>query len=142
METFTPPRARSKPLPGRLAATLGASLGILAIAAYVVQFSAHMWTVPWYLPILGSIAAALLLLALVMRPSWKRAFLVLMFGTIAAGEWAFLLSFTLLPPYTGPVAVGQPMPSFRSMAANGQPFTNESLRADRATVMTFFRGRW
>ncbi len=48
----------------------------------------------------------------------------------------------LLPPYAGPLAVGQPFPPFVTTLVDGSPLTQESLRDGRATVMVFFRGKW
>jgi len=144
METTSSPPVEAPPQPGRLAASLGLALSIVGIVAYIVQFAAHVLTVPWYLPILGTIGAAMLLLALVMKPTWVRAGGVLLFGLLAAFEWWLLLSAMVLPPYHGPVTAGKPMPAFHAIQADGKPFTSEDLRDGQGkdTILVFFRGRW
>src|SRR5438105_263125 len=77
---------------------------ILSVALYVVQISFKVLTTPWYMPILGSLGGLLLFVAVTQRPSLWRILSLLVFGGLAAFEWYFLLVFTRVPPYDGPVA--------------------------------------
>ena len=47
-----------------------------------------------------------------------------------------------LPPYAGPIAVGQPFPAFETTRANGASFGQRDLAGDKKNVLIFFRGRW
>jgi hypothetical protein len=98
-------------------------------------------TVPWYTPILGTLGALLLIVALLQSWSWWRILALLVFGLLVAGEWYFLLVFTRTPAYTGPIA-GQTFPAFTAKLADGSTFTQDSLRGNQNTVLVFFRGRW
>jgi hypothetical protein len=115
----------------------------LALAAYAVQLLVlRILTVPWYLPAAGSFAVVLMVLSLLQaRSTWRIAGLI--FVCLLAGfEWWFLLFFTRLPPYTGPVARGKPFPRFTTTLADGSSFNQNDLRGKENTVMVFFRGRW
>ena len=61
---------------------------------------------------------------------------------LAAFEW-FVLGIALkTPEYVGPAKAGSPMPSFSTVLAGGQSFTDKDLATGQTTVLTFFRGRW
>ena len=145
METLTtPPAAVPRRPPGRPLVWLGLILGLLAPALYVVQLWAGLLFVPWYAAGLGTLAAALLVLALARgRTIWRIAGVGLL-TLLAVGEWLFLLVFSRLPVYTGPVAVGQPFPAFAAVRADADSatFRQDDLRGDQGTVLVFFRGRW
>jgi hypothetical protein len=128
--------------PGRLYLVLGVLLPLLGLGAYAVQFRAKVLTTPWYVPILATLGAALVILALVQSRSvwrWAAAAFVTLF---AAAVWVFLLVLMSTPAYTGPAKPGQPFPTFGTTLADGSPFTQESLKAEQNTVLVFFRGRW
>ena len=140
METTLAPAPRRSP--GRLYLWLGLALGLLGPAFYAVQLQAHRLTTPWYMPILGSVAVAAVLFALWRTRSIWRFLALALLVLFAAGEWFLLLSMSKLPPYTGPVAVGQPFPAFSTTLADGSTFDDSSLKGNQATVLVFFRGRW
>jgi hypothetical protein len=96
---------------------------------------------PWYLPILGTAGAGLILVALVRARGLGRILALLVLGLLATGEWA-LLSFSKLPIYAGPIAVGQPFPAFTAARADGSPLSQADLPGEQNTVMVFYRGRW
>jgi hypothetical protein len=141
METITTAVESSRKSAGRAYFWLGLVTSLLGPAVYVGQFAAKHLTVPWHLPILGTVGTILVVLALVRaRTVWR--FLALgLLGLLAAGEWAFVL-VSKLPAYAGPVAVGQAFPAFASALSDGSPFTEASLKGDHKTVLVFFRGRW
>lgn len=131
----------SPPRPGRWLLALGLGVAVAAVAAYVVQIKAHRLTAPWYLPAATTIGLGLVVLSIWQaRSVWRWLALVLVL-LVAGAAWAFLLG-TRLPPYTGPVAVGKPFPTFQTLRADGTPFTERDLQGDKNSVMVFFRGRW
>ena len=127
---------------GRMYLWLGLAVGILAPFLYVAQLAAKRLTAPWYVPILGTAALCLVLLAVIRVGTVGRKIAFLLLGLLATGEWFFLLYASKVPAYAGPVAVGQPFPAFATTFADGSPFTQADLLGERNTVMVFFRGRW
>src|SRR5205809_5453207 len=107
MTTSAPTTPRR--FPGRLFLALGLGLAALGVLGYAAQIAAQRLKTPLYLPATATLAALLLVVALWRkRTAWRVAALVLVV-LLAAAEWTFLLT-TRLPPYTGPVAAGQPSP--------------------------------
>jgi hypothetical protein len=93
------------------------------------------------MPILASLGALFVVISLFeKRTVWRVIALpaVLLF---AGAAWAFLLSVRL-PPYTGPVAVGRPFPSFETRLSDGTQFTERDLTGSQKSALVFFRGRW
>jgi hypothetical protein len=126
---------------GRLFLALGLGVAALGVIGCVVQFSMRDLKEPKYLPISGTLAVALLLVSLWQKRTVWRVLALLLVLLLAGAEWAVLLS-SRLPPYTGPVAVGQSFPAFTTMRADGKPFTQDDLEGEQDTVLVFFRGRW
>jgi hypothetical protein len=115
-------------------------LPVLGILAYVLQVQSHRLFAPWYLPASCTLAALLLFLALLQRFSVFRVLLLVPVLLLAAGTWYMLLGS--LPPYAGPVAVGQPFPAFTTLRADGTQLTQSDLHGDQHSLLVFFRGRW
>jgi hypothetical protein len=61
---------------------------------------------------------------------------------LAGIEWFFLLEYTLLPAYTGPVKAGESFPEFSAARHDGTPFTRGDLVGPKDTALVFFRGHW
>lgn len=137
LSTATAPRRR----PGRLFLVLGLGVTALGVIGYVAQLTAHRLTAPWYMPIAATLGVVLIIASLWQARTVWRVLALLLVGLLAGAEWTFLLA-TRLPPYTGPVAVGQPFPAFATTRADGTPFTQRDLGGDRNSVLVFFRGRW
>jgi hypothetical protein len=138
-------QANSEPrlYPGRGYVWLAVALALLAPVLYVVQVAVqHTLVTPWYAPLLNTAAVLLTALALVRARSFWRILNLLWIGLLAGVSWFFMLSMSRLPPYAGPVAVGQSFPSFTTELADGTSFNQDDLKGDRDTVMIFFRGRW
>lgn len=136
----TSAQAREKPT-GRGYVWLSFALGLLAPALLITQIQAKRLFVPWYLPIIGTFALVLMLVAVVrLRTIWRFLGMGLL-GLLAGFEW-FMISASKLPEYAGPISVGQPFPAFESSLPDGTPFTQADLRGEQNTVMVFFRGRW
>jgi hypothetical protein len=114
---------------------------VLGPVAYLLQLRIPVLTEPWYLPMAGTVAAILLLIAVLRRRGLWRILGLVFCGLLAGFEWMFLLGLAL-PAYTGPVASGQPFPAFATLRADGTPFTQDDLRGEQNTVLVFFRGRW
>src|SRR5262249_38222904 len=132
-----------RPTTGRQLVWLGLALALLSPLLYVLQLlGAKILTMPWYLPVGGTLGAALMLFGLLQTRTWWRVLGVLFFGLLAGLEWYFLVSFSRLPAYAGPVKTGQSFPAFATTKADGSSFTQDDLRGDRNTVLVFFRGRW
>jgi hypothetical protein len=126
---------------GRLWLFLGAGLAVLGVAVYVVQISLGRLAIPWYMPALAIVGSVLVVISLVQRRTLWRAVAVVVVGLLASAQVAFLL-MVRLPPYTGPIAVGQPFPAFETSRASGASFGQRDLAGDRKNVLIFFRGRW
>jgi hypothetical protein len=120
---------------------LAVLLGLLAPVAYFVQLNMERLSKPWYLPILGTAAAALALCAFWQRWGVVRFLVGGALVLLAAFEWS-LFAVTKLPEYKGPAAVGQPLPAFATNLADGSAFTEANLRGPQTTAMVFFRGKW
>jgi hypothetical protein len=95
----------------------------------------------WYMS-----AAALLGVALVVASLWKRRavwrVLALVVVMLLAGLELMALNEMRPPPYTGPVAIGQPFPEFAARRPDGTPFTQNNLVGDQHHELVVFRGRW
>jgi hypothetical protein len=120
---------------------LGLLLAPVGVIAYLVQVWALQLKAPWYMPILGTLAAALIVVSLWQKRTVWRILALIPVLLLAAAEWMFLLG-TQLPAYTGPVAVGQPFPAFATVRADDTPFTQRDLEGDQNSVLVAFRGRW
>jgi hypothetical protein len=144
MTTSSDPSTIQCCLPGRLLAWLGFVAALLGLAGYIVQILVFKSLFePWYLPIVGSLGAGLVVLALLRARSLWRIVGVAFCALLAGFEWWFLIWFTKLPPYTGPVEVKKPFPSFTTtLADEGKSFNRARFMGDKNTVLVFFRGRW
>jgi hypothetical protein len=127
---------------GRLLVWTGVGLALLGIVLCIVQFSLKILYVPWYAPALATTGALLLLAAVAQRRGVIRIIALVLVAALAGLEWYFLGSLIKLPQYTGPAQAGKPIPSFRTILADGRPFTQQDLQTGQTTVLTFFRGRW
>jgi hypothetical protein len=136
---------------------LGIACAFLGPFLYAAQLGAAARTdTPWYAPVLATIGLALTIVALRRRPTVWRGIAIVFVAAFAVLQWWFLVYYVRLPPYTGPIAVGQPFPDFQARRADGTAFTRADLPAehgvvrgpqpnipaDRGTVLVFFRGRW
>jgi hypothetical protein len=127
---------------GRFYLWLGIGLVFVGPILYFVQLWLKLLSVPWHVAVLATAGVGLLSLALLRQPSiWRFAALVLC-GLLVAGEWYFLVAFTKLPAYTGPVSAGVSFPAFHTTLADGSSFDQDSLRGPQSTALVFFRGRW
>jgi hypothetical protein len=130
------PRSKGR---GYFWAGLGAC--VLGLAATVIQFSLMIMKTPWYSPVLATIGAILLVVALAHRRSIPRVIgLVLVVG-LAGLQWYFLGVLMKLPDYKGPGA-GRPVPAFAATLADGRTFRDADLRDGGQNVLVIFRGRW
>jgi hypothetical protein len=121
---------------------LGTGLVLVSPFLYVLQLRAKILVVPWYAAVLASAGVALLLLAVLRRPTVWRLAALLLCGLLAGFEWHFLLVHSKVPTYTGSVAAGAYVPAFSASRADGSAFDQDSLRGPYNTVLVFFRGRW
>lgn len=128
-------RARSYFWAGLAACLLGPPL-------IVAQFSLNYLVVPWYSPVLASLGAILLLVAVVRRRSIPRVVALVLVGAFAGLQWYALGSLMKLPSYEGPAQAGKTLPTFSTVLADGRPFTEADLQDGTRRVLVFFRGRW
>lgn len=140
-DMISAPATTPRHVPGRLYLLLGLALAPLGVIGYLVQLKQMHLSVPWYMPILGTLAALLIITSLWQKRTVWRVLALIPVLLLAGFEWMFLLG-TQLPAYTGPVAVGQPFPTFATVKADGMPFTRRDLEGEQNSVLVFFRGRW
>lgn len=127
---------------GRSLLVLGLLLAVAGPVIYAVQMQNKSLMAPWYVPILATLGAVLIVWSLVQRRTiwrWGTAGLATLF---AAFIWLMLLVGMATPPYQGPVTVGQAFPNFESKLASGVSFRKKDLTGDKSTVLVFFRGHW
>jgi hypothetical protein len=143
MHSTIPPTASAKGA-GRLLLWLGIGAFLLGrIVKLVLVFGAGFLHTPWYSASLATVGAGLIALSLVRRLTVWRIVALLLIGLLAVGEWWFLLGYSRIPPYAGPVSAEQPFPAFSPAShADGAPFTRDHLIGEKDTVLVFFRGHW
>jgi hypothetical protein len=120
---------------------LGLGLAFLGFAGYVLQLSLRNLMAPWYLPIVTTLGALLLVVALWQARTVWRVLALVPVLLLAGGSWTLLLG-SRLPPYSGPVALGKPFPAFETKRADGRTFSQSDLEGDQKHILVFFRGRW
>jgi hypothetical protein len=122
---------------------LGVLLFIAGPAIYATQMLAlHQFKTPWHVPLLATVGAILMLLSVVQRPGIVRIIGLVLFTAICGFEWFAMLVVFPTPPYTGPVAVGQPMPAFATTYADGASFSDKDLANGKTHLLVFYRGHW
>jgi hypothetical protein len=137
----TSPSAEPRRYPGRLFLALGLLVTALGIIGYIVQLSAGRLFTPWYVPLSATLGVFLILVSVRQAGVVWRKIVLMLVLMVAIAEWYFLFAEPL-PPYTGPVAVGQPFPAFATVRADGTPFTQRDLEGNQDNVLVFFRGHW
>jgi hypothetical protein len=142
MGTASAPVAGTRRIPGKPYLWTGIGLVLLGPAIYVVQLRAKILSVPWYVPALATAGLALVLVSVLQRSTAWRIGVLALCGLLTAAEWYFLLSFSKVPAYAGPVAVGASFPAFSTSLADGSILDQDSLRGEHNTALVFFRGRW
>jgi hypothetical protein len=120
----------------------GIAVCLLGLAAVVAQFGLKYLRVPWYSPVLATVGALLLVVAVARRRSIPRVIALVLVAVFAGLQWYALVVLMKLPEYTGPARAGEPIPAFHSTLLNGRSFTEADLRDGSRHVMVFFRGRW
>jgi hypothetical protein len=128
--------------PGRPLLLLGVLVALAGpVLMIVLMFAAKILVAPWYLPLLGTLGLALIVMALVRSRSIWRWTAVAVFTLFVAFQWWTMLAMRT-PAYTGPVKDGESFPAFASTLADGSSFSQNDLKGDQNTVMVFFRGHW
>jgi hypothetical protein len=142
MTTVTVPPSVQQRSYGRGYFWAGIGSCLLGMALVVAQFSLKYLFVPWYCPVLASLGAILLLVAVVRRRTIPRVAGLVLIAALAGFQWYALVWLMKLPEYEGPARAGKPMPAFNASFVNGQSFTDADLRDGSRHVLVFFRGRW
>src|SRR5262245_27015405 len=128
--------------PGRRLLGVSALLVLATMITWIVQiYVFKQLTVPWYVPVLGVLAASLAIVSFAKSPSIRRGVLAALIAALGIFEAFFVIRATLLPEYHGPIAIGSPFPAFSVERAGSGRFNEADLRG-QPTVLTFFRGRW
>jgi hypothetical protein len=160
-ETRTHPPPAAAPLARHCPGHWSVRLGILLLVLGPALVGTLIWSGPlaalWCLPLCATAGLGLFAFSLVRQRTLGRALGLGVAGLFAGAGWYLLaptllppaapdaseevISF-LLPPYAGPLVIGQPFPAFATTLSDGSTFTPESLRTGGATVMVFFRGKW
>ncbi|HVX16354.1 MAG TPA: hypothetical protein VHC22_34530 [Pirellulales bacterium] len=126
---------------GRKLVVTGVLLALAGPAGYAALIAAHRLPMPWFLPISATLGAILIAASLWRARRVGRILALVVVLLLTGFEWMFVFA-TRLPAYTGPVAIGQPFPSFTTTRADGTTFTDDDLRGGQTNVLVFFRGRW
>ncbi|HEY2894803.1 MAG TPA: redoxin domain-containing protein, partial [Pirellulales bacterium] len=122
---------------------LGLAIAVASIVVFFVQvFGAKRLITPWYLPIGGTLAGLLALAGAVQMRRWWAWLIAIVCVVLAGLEWAFLLFATVLPAYTGPVAVEGKLPEFHARLADGSIIERTYFERGRPTAVIFFQGHW
>jgi hypothetical protein len=119
----------------------GLGLCVLGLAATVVQFALQIIRTPWYSPVLATLGAILLLVAVARRRTIPRVIGLVLVAAFAGLQWYFLGVLMKLPDYKGPEA-GRPVPAFAASLADGRSFGDADLRDGSRHVLVIYRGRW
>jgi hypothetical protein len=128
--------------PGRSLLLLGVLVALAGPGLMMLlTFAVKILIAPWYVPLLGTLGLALIILALMRSRSIWRWTAVVIFTLFVAFQWWAVLAMRT-PAYTGPVKDGQPFPAFATTLADGSAFTQDDLKGSQNTVMVFFRGHW
>ncbi|MBX7167648.1 MAG: peroxiredoxin family protein [Pirellulales bacterium] len=110
---------------------------------YGLMIAASVLTVPWWAAVTISLGAVLLLVATIQWFNVWRAALFVLGAALAAATWMYILSWSQLPAYNGPLKVGEPFPAFYALRANGTKLTQEVLKGGEGShLIVLFRGRW
>lgn len=120
----------------------GIAACLLGPALMVAQLKLQYFNAPWYSPILATLGAFLLLVAVIHRRTIPRLLALVLIAVFAGLQWYMFLVLMKLPEYAGPARAGKPIPDFRTTLADGRSFTEEDLRDGSRHAMVFFRGRW
>ena len=128
--------------PGRGYFWLGIGACLLGPVLVFAQFGLKHLFVPWYCPVLASLGAFLLLVAVARRRSVVRVVALLLVAAFAASQWYVLVALMKLPDYRGPIRTGTHLPAFAATFADDRPFTDKDLRDGSRRALVFFRGRW
>jgi hypothetical protein len=129
------------PSTGRPLFAAGLLLALAAIGAYAALLVTGHLITPWFLPLAFFVALITTFLARRRRKTVMRTVMLIVLFVLGA-FFSYGLFGSAAPRYAGPMAVGQAMPAFAAVDAEGRPFTQATLPGAKATVLTFFRGRW
>jgi len=109
---------------------------------YAVQINLGQFPTPWYLPLLATVGIGLMAISVMQRRGIVRPLGLALFAIVCGAEWFMLIHGMNTPPYTGPAQVGEPLPAFAAVRADGRSYSNSDLAQGDATILLFFRGRW
>jgi hypothetical protein len=127
---------------GRRYLWFGLALGVASLLLFFLHLQLKQVFVPWYVPIVCTLGAALVLVSIFQRRTIPRYAALVIVALLGGMEWYLLGVIAKLPEYRGPAVAGKRLPDFTTTLADGRPFTDEDLLGPQATVLTFFRGRW
>lgn len=138
-----PRRVPSGPRKPLAALLLGILFAFFPPFIYGLMVYSSVLIVPWWAAVLMTLGVALLLVAVVQSFGIVRAGLLLLALLATAATWLYILQWSLLPAYAGPLKVGEKFPAFYAMRANGTRVTQDNLASGEGNnLIVFFRGRW
>jgi hypothetical protein len=141
METIQATPVQTRP-GGRAIFLVGLSWAVLGVGAYLAALMAGRFPTPWFAPALAMVGVLFVLWSLRMRRTVVR-FLALFFLALLVGvEVWFLLGYTPLPAYAGPLKSEEPFPEFHAALADGTPITRAKFEGPKDTALIFYRGHW
>lgn len=122
---------------------LGIALFLIGLGLNIGQvFVLKRFFMPWYMPVLATLGVIFMVAATIRKWTILRIVLAVIFVVLCGLQWLFLVSLTKVPAYTGPAQPGQPLPSFQTKLADGNPWGDSDLRKGQSSVLVFFRGHW
>lgn len=131
----------SAPRPGRRFLLIAFLLVFLGPAIYAAMVAGAKLKVPWYLPIMTTVAFLMSCVAWWKARSVFRSLATGVMLLLAGAQWAFVFG-TGSPKYDDTLSVGGSFPYFTCHRADGTEFWKKSLEGDQTSVLVSFRGRW
>ena len=122
---------------------VGVLLFLGGLLAYFVEYGVfHVLRTPYIFLIPASLSSVILIRAVITDRVFARSAVAVVVTGLTLMVWWLALVAWRTPIYTGPAAVGEQAPAFRTTSLNGSTFDTASLRGDSHSLLIFYRGRW
>lgn len=124
-----------------IALSLGIAVPILLVILFFVTAATGKPLHPGFMPWVATPFLLLGVASLVRRRSFLR-FLGLGLALVATAViWMMVLAIRT-PGLEGPLRIGEPLPAFTAVQADGSAFSPAELLGPGPTALVFFRGKW